>query len=124
MLFEKFPDLDTVDKERRTAVRQTLQSITLDELRRVMKENLSEFEGDPWLEQFQRAIEAHQQGSFYRAVTPEGVILLYCRDEDIGIGVLPGSGMGPLPEQAKRDVKEAIGLPLSGDKETKSRHLR
>ena len=124
MLFEKFPDLDTVDKERRTAVQQTLQSITLDELRRVMKENLSEFEGDPWLEQFVRALEAHQQGSFYRAVTPEGVILLYCSDEDFGIGVLPGSGMGPLPEQAKRDVKEAIGLPLSGDKETKSRHLR
>ena len=123
MLFEKFPDLDTVDKERRTAVRQTLQSITLDELRRVMKENLSEFEGDPWLEQFVRALEAHQQGSFYRAVTPEGVILLYCSDEDIGIGVLPGSGMGPLPEQAKRDVKEALGIPLSG-KETKSHHLR
>lgn len=116
MLFEKFPDLDTLDTDRRAAVRQTLQSITLDELRRVMKENLSEFEGDPWLEQFQRAIEAHQQGSFYRAVTPEGVILLYCRDEDIGIGVLPGSGMGPLPEQAKRDVKEALGLPLSGHK--------
>jgi hypothetical protein len=124
MLFEKFPDLDTLDRERRAAVRQTLQSITLDELRRVTKEKLSEFEGDPWLEQFQRAIDAHQQGSFYRAVTPEGVILLYCSDEDIGIGVLPGSGMGPLPEQAKRDVKEALGHPFSGDKETKSHHLR
>ena len=116
MLFEKFPDLDTLDTERRTAVRQTLQSITLDELRRVMKENLSEFEGDPWLEQFLLAIEAHQHGSFYRAVTPESVILLYCRDEDIGIGVLPGSGSGPLDETGKRLMKEAIEGSLSGHK--------
>ena len=114
MLFEKFPDLDTLDTDRRAAVRKTLQSITLDELRRVTKENLSEFEGDPWLEQFQRALEAHQHGSFYRAVTPEGVILLYCRDEDIGIGVLPGSGMGPLPEQARRDIREAMSLGSPG----------
>lgn len=118
MLFEKFPDLDTLNEERRRAVRQSLQSITLKELRQLMKEDFSEFEGDPWLEKFLLAMEAHQHGNFYRALSPEGVILLYCREEDLAIGVLPHSGMGPLPELGKQAMKEAIGLPVSGDKKS------
>jgi hypothetical protein len=35
------------------------------------------------------------------------------RDEDFGLWILPGSGMGPLPEHAKRHVKEAIAISHS-----------
>ena len=114
MLFEKFVDLETLNQERRRAVQESLRSMTLEEVHKLIKEVLSDFEGDPWQENFLRAIEAHPQGSFYRAVVPEGVILLYCADEDIGIGVLPGSGMGPLPKEAKSDIKHAIAAPGSG----------
>ena len=48
-------------------------------------------------------------------MTREGAIVLYCRDEDAGVWVLPGSGMGPLPDEGKRHAKEAIGLPVSSE---------
>jgi hypothetical protein len=85
------------------------------ELREVVKE-LSDFEGDPWQENFVSVIEGHPEASFYRAVTQEGAIILYCPGEDTGVWFLPGSGMGPLPEQAKRHMKEAIAAPTSGRK--------
>jgi hypothetical protein len=46
-------------------------------------------------------------------VLPEGFVIVYCRDEDFGLWILPGSGMGPLPEHAKRHVKEAIAISHS-----------
>ena len=116
MPFDKFVDIKALQKERREAVYQSLREITLEELKKIVNENLSDFEGDPWQANFLRIIAEHPQGSFYHAVTWEGAIVLYCRDEDAGVWVLPGSGMGPLPDDGKRHVKEAIELFRSGAK--------
>jgi hypothetical protein len=116
MPFDPFLDAESLGKERQEAVRQTVRPITVKELSKVVKDNLSDFEGDPWQENFLRMMEQHPQGNFYHAVTKEGAIVLYCGDEDAGIWVLPGSGMGPLPDQAKLHVREAIGLPNSNAK--------
>ena len=113
MLFDKFVDMETLSEERRRAVQESLESMTVAELRKIVKE-LSDFEGDPWRENFVRVIEEHPEASFYRAVTQEGAIILYCPGDDTGVWFLPGSGMGPLPEQAKRHMKEAIASPGSG----------
>jgi RND family efflux transporter MFP subunit len=115
MPFDKFVDIQTLQKDRREAVHQSLREITLEELKKVVNENLSDFEGDPWQANFLRIIEENPQGSFYHAVTREGAIVLYCRDENAGVWVLPGSGMGPLPDEGKRHAKEAIGLPVSSE---------
>ena len=115
MPFDKFVDMEILSEERRKAVQESLQSMSVAELRKVVKE-LSDFKGDPWQENFVRVIDAHPEASFYRAVTQEGAIILYCPGEDTGIWFLPGSGMGPLPEQAKRHMKEAIGGSLPGHK--------
>ena len=115
MPFDKFIDMKTLSEERRRAVQESLQSMTVDELRNVVKE-LSDFEGDPSQESFVRVIDAHPEASSYRAVTQEGAIILYCPGEDTGVWFLPGSGMGPLPEQAKRHMKEAIANRLSARK--------
>ena len=112
MPFDKFVDMETLSEERRKALQETLQSMTVAELREIVKE-LSDFEGDPSQENFVSVIEAHPEASFYRAVTQEGAIILYCPGEDTGVWFLPGSGMGPLPEQAKRHMKEAIAAPTS-----------
>ena len=113
MPFDKFVDMETLSEERRRALQESLHSMTVVELRKVVKE-LSDFEGDPWQENLVGVIEAHPEASFYRAVTQEGAIILYCPGEDTGVWFLPGSGMGPLPEQAKRHMKEAIAAPGSG----------
>ena len=110
MPFDKFVDVETLQKERREAVRQSLRQITLKELKKVVNDNLSDFEGDPWQANFLRLIEEHSEGSFYHGVTREGAIVLYCRDEDAGVWVLPHSGMGVLPDEGKSHVKEAIDL--------------
>jgi hypothetical protein len=118
MPFDKFVDMETLSEERRKALQETVQSMTVAELRKIVKE-LSDFEGDPWQEKFLRVVETHPQESFYRAVTQEGAIILYCPGEDTGVWFLPGSGMGPLPEEAKRHMKEAIAAPGSGRKQVR-----
>ena len=116
MPFDKFVDMETLSEERRRAVQESLESMTVAELRKLVKE-LSDFEGDPWQQNLVRVIDAHPEASFYRAVTQEGAIILYCPGEDTGVWFLPGSGMGSLPEQAKRHMKEAIAAPPSGKKQ-------
>jgi hypothetical protein len=114
MPFDKFVSLERVNEERRKAVQQSLRSVTIEEVKTVVNDVLAEFEGDPWKESFVRVMEEHPQGSFYRAAINEGAILLYCPEADTGVWVLPGSGMGPLPEPAKSDMKEAIAAHQSG----------
>ena len=116
MPFDPFLDAESLGKERQEAVRQSLRPIALNELTKLVKEHLSDFEGDPWQENFLRMMEQHPQGGFYHAVTKEGAIVLYCRDEDAGIWVLPQSGMGPLPDDAKHHVRVAAGLSVSDQK--------
>jgi membrane fusion protein (multidrug efflux system) len=120
MPFDKFVDIAVVSQERRQAVQQSLRNLTIEELKTLVNDHLSEFEGDPWRERFLRLIAMHPQGRFYGAVTKEGAIILYSCDEDTGIWVLPGSGMGPLPEDGKQDVKKAIELPRSTEKQIRN----
>jgi len=116
MPFDKFMNIDAIQEERRDAVQHSVRAITSDELKKLVKAHLSNFEGDPWQENFLRIMEQHPKGSFYHAVTNEGAIVIYSRDEDAGVWVLPGSALGPLPDQAKRHVREAVGLPGSNEK--------
>ena len=109
MPFDKFLDIQTITEARRKAIQQSLRSISIAELDNIAKEHEEEFVGDPWRDEFLRLIAEHPGGSFYHAVLPEGVFIVYCRDEDFGLWILAGSGMGPLPEEAKRLMKEAIG---------------
>src|SRR4029453_4196779 len=110
MLFDKFVDMETLSEERRRAVQESLKTMSVADLRQIVKE-LSDFEGDPWRENFVSVIEAHPEASFYRAVTQEGAIILYCPGDETGGWFLPGSGMRPLPEEAKRHMKEAMAAP-------------
>src|SRR4029077_16507375 len=94
MPFDKFVDMETLSEERRNALHQTLQSMTVAELRKIVKE-LSDFEGDPWQENFLRMIEAHPEESFYRAVTQEGAIILFTVLAKIPVsGSCPAAGWG------------------------------
>src|SRR5512132_2995258 len=110
--------MENVSEEGRRAIQESMQNMPVAELRKVVKE-LSEFEGDPSQQKLLKIIETHPEESFYRAATQEGAIILYCPAEDTGVWFLPGSGMGPLPEEAKRHMKEAIAAPVSGRKQVR-----
>src|SRR6476620_1818822 len=100
-------------KERRKGVQESLATISIDELKKIVKEHEEEFVDDPWRDEFQRLMEEKSQASFYTAVPQEGVVVYYCRDADFGVWVLGGSGMGPLDATGKRLMKEAIANRLS-----------
>jgi hypothetical protein len=119
MPFDKFLDIQTITEARRKAIQQSFRSISIDELNKIAKDHQEEFLDDPWRERFLRLIAEHPDGSFYHAVLEEGVVIVYCRDEDFGLWILPGSGMGPLPEEAKRHMKEAIAMPFAGRKQVR-----
>jgi hypothetical protein len=108
MPFDKFVDMETLSEERRKGVQESLATISIDELKKIVKEHEEEFVGDPWGDEFLRLIEQQPQASFYHAAPQENVVVYYCHDADFGVWVVPGSGMGPLDETGKRLMKEAI----------------
>jgi hypothetical protein len=116
MPFDKFVGLSIVWEERRKNVRESLRSISIDELRKLAREHQDEFVDDPWRDKLLRLLEERPQASFYQAVPQEDIVVIYCRDEDFGLWILPGSGMGPLDETGKRHIREAITLGASGEK--------
>jgi hypothetical protein len=120
MPFDKFLDIQSITEARREAIKQSLRSISVDELKKIARDQLADFEGDPWQTDFVRIIEEHPQGTFYFAIVPEGATVLYSSEEDTGVWILPGSGIGPLEDSGKRLIWEAIGLPTSKKKEIRA----
>jgi hypothetical protein len=114
MPFDKFVDLPTVWEERRKGVEQSLQPISLDELKKILKQHEEEFVDDPWRDEFVRLMEEQPQASFYYAMPQKDAVVYYCRDADLGVWVLPFSGMGPLDATGKSLMKGAIEGSLSG----------
>ena len=108
MPFDKLKYPAELSEERRKAVRESLQPISVDELKKVLKEHEEEFVDDPWRDEFVRLVTERPQASFYRAVPQDGVVVFYCRDTDFGVWVLVGSGSGPLDQIGKRLIKEII----------------
>ena len=67
--------------------------MTVAELRKIVNE-LSDFEGDPWQENFLRIIEEHPQGSFYRAVTRKAQSSFTVVTKTPVSGCCPAAGWG------------------------------
>src|SRR6476619_6962162 len=88
--FDKFVDIETLQRKRRQAVRQSLRSIGIEELKKLAQEHAEEFVDDPWREKFLQLIAQHPHASFYHAVPQEDIEVLYCRDAEFGIWILPG----------------------------------
>ena len=108
MPFDNFIGLTTILEQRRKSIQQSLRSISVEELNEIAKRHQEEFVDDPWRVAFVRLVAEHPHGSFYYALPQSGLEVLYFREQDFGIWVLRGSGMGPLDDQAKRHMKEAI----------------
>lgn len=116
MPFDKFKSPEEVWDERRKSVHDSLSTITVDELKKIVKKHEDEFAGNPSRDEFLRLIEEQPQASFYTAVPQKDVVVYYCGDAQFGVWVLVGSGIGPLDAHGKRLMKEAIELFRSGAK--------
>jgi hypothetical protein len=107
MPFEKFVDAETLNNERRKAIAKSIRTINVDELTKLAEEVFHDTD-EPWRHTFFRLIAENPGGTFHYAVTSEGVVILYYRNEDKGLWFLPGSGKGPLSAGGQQMMKEAI----------------
>jgi hypothetical protein len=106
MPFEKF-DLESLTKERRKAIAETIHTVSHDEMKKLGDE-LFIYADDPWREAFFGFLKENSGSTFHRATTSDGVNIVYCRDKDKGIWFLPGSGLGPLQAKGRGVMKEMI----------------
>jgi len=107
MPFDKFVDIETINKERRNAITKSIRIISVEELKK-LGEEIFDSPDRPWRQTFLSLIAEHPGATFYHASAGEGVIFLYSRDQDKGLWYLPGSGMGPLSVAGRQIMKEAI----------------
>jgi len=107
MPFDNFKDFEAISEERRKAVRKSIRTISVEELKK-LGEQIFDSPDHPWRETFFRLITEHPGAAFYHAAAGEGVIFIYCQDEDKGLWCLAGSGMGPLSATGRQIMKEAI----------------
>ena len=107
MPFDKFVDIETINKERRKAITKSIRIISVEELKK-LGEEIFDSPDRPWRQTFLSLIAEHSGATSYHASAGEGVIFLYSRDQDKGLWYLPGSGMGPLSVAGRQIMKEAI----------------
>jgi hypothetical protein len=107
MPFEKFEDAEAIDDERRQAIAKSIRVISVEELKKLGGE-IFDTPDRPWRDASLQLIAENPGATFYHASAGEGVIFLYLRDEDKGLWYLPGSGLGPLSEEGRQLMKEAI----------------
>jgi hypothetical protein len=110
MPFDKLKYPAELSEERRKAIHKSIRSIGVDELTKIAREHEGEFVEDPARDELQRLVAEHPHGGFFHAVAQPDVEILYCRDADFGIWVIPGSGIGLLDETGKHVMKEAIAM--------------
>ena len=113
MAFEKFEDAEAIDNARRKAIAKSIRIISVDELKK-LGEEIFDSPDRPWRETFLSVVTENPGGTFYHASAGGGVIFLYSHDNDKGLWYLPGSGLGPLPEEARQLIKEAIAAGPHG----------
>jgi hypothetical protein len=114
MPFDKLKYPKDLWEERRKSVQESLRIISVDQLKELARKHQDEFIDYPWRDEFLRLVTEQPHATFYHAVAQEDAEVLYCRDADFGIWVVPGSGMGPLDETGKRLMKDEIDAGVSG----------
>ena len=108
MPFDKFADIDSINEERRKAVKKSIRVINIEELKKLAEE-IFHSPDDPWKEALLQLIAENPGATFYHADAGEGVVFLYLPDRDKGLWWLSGSGMGTLSARARQMMKEATG---------------
>jgi hypothetical protein len=116
MPFDKLKYPEELWEERRKSVHDSLATITVDELKKIVKEHEEEFVENPARDEFLRLMAEQPQASYYTAVPQKDVVVYYCRDAEFGVWVVAGSGIGHLDAHGKRLMKEAMEGPLTGAK--------
>jgi hypothetical protein len=98
---------DNTMENRRVVVRKTIRPATLDELKQLGEKRFA-VATDPWCEKYNEFLKQNPSAKFYRAETPEGAEIVYCRDVEKGVWFLPGKGMGIIQPRGLQMLAEIV----------------
>lgn len=101
-------NMDEVNEARREAIRDTVHTISAEEMRS-LGESLFPSAEHPWRERFFAFISENPGATYHHAVTDDNVHILYCGAQERGMWFRPGSGMGPLQAKGLQVMKEVAG---------------
>jgi hypothetical protein len=98
---------DQTMENRRVSILKTIRPITHDELKR-LGELRFPIVTDPWYTRFNEFIDKNATATFYRADSPEGAEVIYCRDTGQGVWFLPDKGMGIIQPRGLQMLAEIV----------------
>jgi hypothetical protein len=101
------PDINELMEKRRKSVAETIQPITIEELKEI-GEGLFPILDHPWRQTFFEFLEQNASARFHHGTTHDRVEIIYCQDQDKGIWFMPGGGVGPLQERGLQILKEIV----------------
>ena len=101
-------NIEAITNERRKAIEQTIEPISVEQLKAVGAEIFPTFD-HAWRETFFQFLEENSGSTFYHATTPDQVQIIYCPDKEKGIWFLARGGAGPLQATGLRILKEIVG---------------
>jgi hypothetical protein len=102
---DDWPDANR--QARRAAILKTIRPATRAELHE-LGEMRFPIVTDPWYSRYHDFINAHPDGTFYLATSPEGAEVIYCKENGKGVWFLPGRGMGILQPKGLEVLKEIV----------------
>jgi hypothetical protein len=97
---------DTLEK-RREAISSTIRPATMQELEELGVKSFP-IVTDPWFDRYQNFLKKHSDLKFYRAQSPEGAEVVYCRESNEGVWFLQGTGMGILQPKGLQMLAEIV----------------
>jgi hypothetical protein len=101
-------NIEAITNERRKAIEQTIEPISVEQLKAVGAKIFPTFD-HPWRETFFQFLEENSGSTFYHATTHDQVQIIYCPDKEKGIWFLARGGAGPLQATGLRILKEIVG---------------
>ena len=106
-MFHENLDHGDITKARQKALRQSIRSISIDELKSLGESLFPTFD-NPWREVFFEFIKENSGSTFYYARTHDRVKFVYCHARDKGIWFMPEGGAGPLQARGLKIMKEIV----------------
>ncbi len=100
-------DIQNLDEARSKSIAETIQPISVDELKAI-GEQLFPYLDHPWRQQFFQFVSENANCVFHHATTQDGIEIFYCKDQNKGMWFIPGSGMGPLQEKGLQALQAAL----------------
>ena len=88
-------------------MRKTIRPATLEELQELGAKRFP-LATDPWCDRYNEFLKQQASAKFYRAETPEGAEIVYCKDTGQGVWFLPGRGMGIIQPRGLQLLAEIV----------------